>query len=248
MEPSPPRQRFAPFLDPGLGRGLKFPRQIFPGELAVEIRLVGEEVFRQLVAFGIVAFSCHGLFAFRRFAEGIRAMSRWYVVLTGAQQEITTVWRLHLLGLEMFTPVLRRRIRTGRVHKGRNITRLVVRPMFPSYGFVRQIDPGDTDTILGVNGVRDLLRDERAKPVTLPDEAVMAIHAKQQEELEEFIAASRRRGYFGPIKHGHRVRIEDGGIYSGLVATVDKIDARGRIEVLFGMIRHTLPIDMVAAA
>jgi hypothetical protein len=44
------------------------------------------------------------------------------------------------------------------------------------------------------------------------------------------------------------VRVDDGGIYSGLVATVDRIDARGRIDVLFGLIRHTLPIDMVAAA
>ena len=175
-------------------------------------------------------------------------MTPWYVVLTGAQQEITTVWRLHLLGLEMFTPVIRRRIRTGRVHKGRNITRLVVRPMFPSYGFVRQTAALDCNSILGVHGVRDLLRNERDDPVMLPHEAVMAIHAKQQQELEEFIAASRKRGYFGNIKPGHRVRIEDGGIYSGLVATVDKIDTRGRIEVLFGMIRHTLPVDMVAAA
>jgi len=176
-------------------------------------------------------------------------MSAWYVVLTGAQQEITTVWRLHLLGLEMFTPVLRRRIRTGRVHKGRNITRLVVRPMFPSYGFVRQGPGCNTDAILGVHGVRDFLRNEHGQIATLPHEAVLAIHAKQQQELEAFIAASRRgRHFHSNLRVGQRVRVDDGGIYSGLVATVDRIDARGRIDVLFGLIRHTLPIDMVAAA
>ena len=63
--------------------------------------------------------------------------SPWFVVVAAAQQEITTVWRLHLLGLEMFVPVIRRRIRTGRVRQA-GITRLVARPMFPSYGFIRQ--------------------------------------------------------------------------------------------------------------
>ena len=50
-------------------------------------------------------------------------------------------------------------------------------------------------------------------------------------------------------KRGDTVRVDvDGGAYAGLVATVDKIDSRGRIEVLLGMIRHTLPADIVVAA
>ncbi len=44
------------------------------------------------------------------------------------------------------------------------------------------------------------------------------------------------------------VRIDEGSVYSGLIAAVDKVDAKGRIELLFGMIRHTLPADMVVAA
>jgi transcription antitermination factor NusG len=175
--------------------------------------------------------------------------SPWYVVLTAAQQEVTTVWRLHQLGLEMFTPVLRRRIRTGRVHKGRAITRLVIRPMFPSYGFVRQSEGCDVNAILGVRGVRDLLRNERGEIATLPHQAILAIHATQQRELEEFTASHRRGKRFATnLKPGQRVRVDDGGVYSGMVAEVDRIDARGRVEVLFGMIRHTLPIDMVRAS
>jgi hypothetical protein len=50
-------------------------------------------------------------------------------------------------------------------------------------------------------------------------------------------------------RRGDAVRIDaDGGAYAGLVATVDKIDSRGRIEVLLGMIRHTLSADIVVAA
>jgi hypothetical protein len=44
------------------------------------------------------------------------------------------------------------------------------------------------------------------------------------------------------------VRIDaEGGVYAGLIAKVDKIDSKGRIELLLGMIRHTLPADMVVA-
>src|SRR4029077_14500945 len=180
---------------------------------------------------------------------GTLSMSPWFVVLTASQQELPTVWRLHLVGLEMFTPVLRRRIRTGRFRHGQAITRLVARPMFPSYGFVQKNPLLNLDAILRVDGVRDFLRNERDKPVTLPHQAVLAIFAKQQEEHLEFIEAHRRRRRFvGKMHLGDRVRVDDGGIYSGLVATIDAIDARGRIELLFGMIRHSLPAEMVVAA
>ena len=170
--------------------------------------------------------------------------SLWYVLIVGPQQEIPTVWRVHLLGLELFVPVIRRRVKTGRVHKGRHITRLVARPMFPSYGFIRQTGALDTEAILGVRGVRDFLRNERGAAVTLPHEAVLAVYAKQQEELGEFLASRLSN----PFKPGDRVRVDDGGIYSGLVASVDRISGHDRIEVLLGMIRHSLPADMVVAA
>ena len=117
--------------------------------------------------------------------------SPWFVVLVSSQQEITTVWRLHLLGLELFVPVIRRRIKTGRVHNGRAITRLVARPMFIGYGFIRS-GALDIDAIRNVRGVRDLLRNERGEAVTLPHEAVLAVYAKQQEVHGEFLAQARR--------------------------------------------------------
>ena len=68
--------------------------------------------------------------------------------------------------------------------------------------------------------------------------------AKQQEELGEFLASRLSN----PFKPGDRVRVDNGGIYSGLVASVDRISGHDRIEVLLGMIRHSLPADMVVAA
>jgi transcription antitermination factor NusG len=168
----------------------------------------------------------------------------WYVLIIGPQQEITTVWRIHLLGLEMFTPVIRRRVKTGRVHKGRHITRLVARPMFPSYGFIRQSGALDTEAILRVYGVRDFLRNERGAAVTLPHEAVLAIRGKQDEIQDEFLAGRRSN----PFKPGDKVKVDDGGIYTGLVAPVDRVRGHDRVEILFGMIRHSLPADMVVAA
>lgn len=170
-------------------------------------------------------------------------MSPWYVVLTEPQQEVPSVWRCHLLGLELFSPVLRRRVRTGRVHNRHAITRLVVRPMFPGYGFIRQAEALNLAKILALRGVRDFLRNERDGLVTLPHAAVWAIYAKQQEMHEEFLTRERPQ-HFAP---GDLVRVADGGVYSGLIAAVDKINRRGRIEVLFGMIRHSLPAEMVEA-
>jgi hypothetical protein len=97
-------------------------------------------------------------------------------------------------------------------------------------------------------GVRDFMRNERNHFVTLPHAAVLAVFRKQMQEHQTWLQETGgRRG--SAWKRGDTVRVDaDGGAYAGLIATVDKIDSRGRIEVLPGMIRHTLPADMVVAA
>lgn len=172
----------------------------------------------------------------------------WFVVLTQPQQDITTVWRLHELGLEMFVPVVRRRVKTGRTGKnGHKVTRVIAKPMFPGYGFLRETGFG-VDKVLATRGVRDFMRNERGGFVTLPNAAVRAVFRKQMEEQQTWLQESRTRGA-SHWKRGDSVRVDqDGGAYAGLVATVDKIDSKGRIQVLLGMIRHTLPADMVVAA
>lgn len=173
----------------------------------------------------------------------------WYVMLTQPQQDLTTVWRLHELGLEMFVPVVRKRVKTGRIGKnGHKVTRVIAKPMFPGYGFLRTIGITDHRKIADVRGVRDFMRDTDHKPITLPDIAVQTVFRKQMEEHVEWMQNQRtRRGVIW--KRGDHVRVDqEGGAYAGLLAVVDKVDSKGRIEILFGMIRHKVPADMVVAA
>jgi transcription antitermination factor NusG len=165
----------------------------------------------------------------------------WHVMLTEPQQDLTTVWRLHELGLEMFVPVVRRRVKTGRIgRKGHKVTRIVAKPMFPGYGFLR-VTEGLATSVKSTRGIRDFMRNERGEFVTLPHEAVVTVFRKQMQEQYEFLKQSQ-------FRRGDTVQIDrDGGAWAGLVATVDRIDSKGRIQVLLGMIRHTLPADMVVA-
>jgi transcription antitermination factor NusG len=173
----------------------------------------------------------------------------WFVMLTEPQQDLNTVWRLHELGLELFVPVLRRRVKTGRIGRhGHKLTRVIAKPMFPGYGFLRAVGIDDHTKVEDVRGVRDFMRRPDGDPVVLPHQAVMAVLQKQLQEHQDWLRTSGARR--GPKwKRGDMVRVDvDGGAYAGLVAIVDKIDIKGRLEVLFGMIRHTLPADMVVAA
>lgn len=177
--------------------------------------------------------------------------SDWFVVLTEPQQALQAVYRLHEMELELFVPVIRRRVPTGRRGKnGHKVTRIMARPMFPGYGFVRRRGISDINQLIDVRGVRDVMRIQ-GRPVSLPDAAVMAVFRKQFEQQQEWIAetAGGKRRTASVFKRGDRVRVDDdGGAYAGFVATVDKVDGKGRVEVLLGMIRHWLPGEMVVAA
>src|ERR1700730_16053201 len=95
--------------------------------------------------------------------------SSWFVMLTEPQQDLTTVWRLHELGLEMFVPVIRKRVKTGRIGKnGHKVTRVIAKPMFPGYGFLRITGIRDYDAVKDVRGVRDFMLDVAGNPIQLP--------------------------------------------------------------------------------
>ena len=182
--------------------------------------------------------------------------SPWFVMLTAPQQDLTTVWRLHELGLEMFVPVIRRRVKTGRIGRnGQKVTRVIAKPMFPGYGFLRATETNSPESLIwrerqrtGVRGVREFMRDAAHAPITLPHQAVLAVFQKQTQQHWEWLqTVGVRRGALW--KRGDLVRVDaEGGAYAGLVATVDKVCGKDRIELLFGMIRHSVRADMVVAA
>lgn len=175
----------------------------------------------------------------------------WYVVLCEPQQEVSTVWRLHEMGKELYIPIIRRRVKTGRTGRnGQKVTRILPRPMFPGYGLMRRTGITNINDLLAVRGVREVLRDQ-GTPIVLPHEAVLAIFRKQSQKHQDFVQENvswRRRPKFKP---GASVRVAaEGNVYEGLLASIEKDDGKGRIEILLGMakIRHTLPADMVVAA
>jgi transcription antitermination factor NusG len=176
----------------------------------------------------------------------------WYVMLTEPQQDLTTVWRLHELGLEMFVPVIRKRVPTGRRGlNGHKVTRVIAKPMFPGYGFLRTIGINDYRKIEDVRGVRGFMLDIMGNPVTLPHPVVRAVFRKQFEEQQAWIAANGGRKAL-KWKAGDDVRIdEDGGAFAGLMATIESIDSKDRIHVLLkgaSGFRTVLPADIVVAA
>jgi transcription antitermination factor NusG len=171
----------------------------------------------------------------------------WFVILTTPQQQFKAVERLHDQGRELYVPWIAKRVPSGRIGKnGQKITRLIGKPLFQGYGFIRSTGILDMTKIREVYGVSDFFR-VLGRPVLLPHEAVMAIRQKQYElQSIENQKVTKRKSKF---KLGDRVRVDEaGGVYAGMVATIDKIDSQGRLGVLFGMIRYTLPADKVVAA
>jgi len=175
------------------------------------------------------------------------AESPWCVVLTELRQELQNVWRLHELGLELYVPIVRERRATKKkdVH-GRKIVVLHPRPMFPGYGFLRTVGRSMAE-IEGVRGVNRILRyGATANICLLPHSAIMDIRNIEIEKHREMLRAKGRP--VSRFKRGDLVRVDNGSVYTGLTAHIDSIDAKGRVELLFGMIRHWIPADMVVAA
>lgn len=173
----------------------------------------------------------------------------WYVVLIEPQQEIPTMWRIHETKRELFVPIIRKRVVTGRTGRnGHKTTRIIPRPMFPGYGLIRRTGVDDLNELIDIRGVRQVLRD-KGDPVVLPHLAVLAVLRKQSQKHLEFTSENVRRRQPSKFKRGDSVRVEsEGSVYDGMLAQVDKVDGKGRVEVLLGMIRHKLPADMVVAA
>lgn len=184
----------------------------------------------------------------------------WLVVLLEPQQEIPTTYRIHEDSRELFVPIIRRRVKTGRTGRnGQKVTRIIPKPMFPGYGLIRAKAYGkNINHLLAVRGVRDVLRDKSqtetgewlGRPITIPHEAVLAIFRKQSQKHHEFHQefSWRKRPRFKP---SDKVRIEaEGNVYDGQLATIEKDDGGARIKVLLGMARisHSLPAEMVVSA
>lgn len=181
-----------------------------------------------------------------RVIQGVA--SAWHILLIEPQQEVTTVWRMHELGLELYSPIVRRQVQTGRrLPTGRKVMRVAPKPMFPGYAFL-PVGVSDLNDVRRVKGVRDILQDvARARLVELPHEAVMAIRTKEYDEhiryMEETMPKKRRPRF----RAGDMIRV-DAGPFADAVRRVEQADGAGRVMVLHGMVKLWLEADMVVAA
>lgn len=171
----------------------------------------------------------------------------WYIVLTQSGRELTTVWRLHRMDLELYVPSVIRRIKVGGWRsKTVKVRTPQPRPMFQGYGFLRCDSVRSVADVTRCEGVRGLMPRWDGLPAVLPHQAIMAIRAKQLEQHKIMLGEKGVRP--SNFKVGQSVRFDDDSVYHGLVATIEAIDTQGRIKVMLGMLRHSVSGDRVQAA
>lgn len=171
----------------------------------------------------------------------------WYIVLTQPGRELTTVWRLHRMDLELYVPSVIRRIKVGGWRsKTIKVRTPQPRPMFQGYGFLRCDSVKSVADVTRCDGVRGLMPRWDGQPAVLPHEAIMAVRAKQLEQHR--IALAEKGVRPSSFKIGDNIRIDDDTVYHGLVSKIEEIDTQGRIKIMLGMIRHVVSADRVVAA
>jgi transcriptional antiterminator RfaH len=154
--------------------------------------------------------------------------ARWYVVHTRPNSERKAELNLEAQGFKTFLPQIERTIR----HARRLTT--VRRPLFPRYLFVR-LDIG-RDRWLSVNGTIGVSRlfTLGGRPVAVPFGIVETLRAHSDAGLTRLDHS---------LAEGQRVRILSGPL-AEFTATVLRLDARGRVDVLLEIMGAAIPVSV----
>ena len=147
----------------------------------------------------------------------------WLVVNTHAHRERLAVENLDRQSFEAYCPQLQKILRT------RGVPRVVLRPLFPGYIFVRA-DPEDKKLwrpILSTYGVRQLVRLGENCPSSIDPRFIAALRTR---EVEGAVVRPP-----SPYQVGQDIRIA-GGPFDGLVATILQIDDKERLVVLMDLL------------
>lgn len=158
-------------------------------------------------------------------------MSKWYIVRAATRQEAKAVRSLREAKFEAYCPMLTRWSRLGR--RGDRWAR-VQSALFPGYLFV-QIGDGQFATVEAADGVHAVLRYTTTSgdrsPRKAPDGLVETIQQADDEgKFDNTLTPQEEAGF----AVGRQVKVTVGAWW-GHVATIIKLDAKGRIAVL-----HTL--------
>lgn len=162
-------------------------------------------------------------------------MAEWFVVRAATRQEAKAVKSLREAGLEAYCPMTVRWSRLGR--RGDRWDRLYS-ALFPGYLFC-QIRPGEFATVEAADGVCGVLRyttssGERS-PRTTPAGLVETIRqADDAGEFDNTLTPQEEAGF----AIGRQVKVKVGAWW-GHIATITKLDSKGRIAVLHSLFGRT---------
>ena len=154
---------------------------------------------------------------------------RWYVVNTQPHAENRVIRNLQRQGYRVFCPRLRKTVRHARKIK------VSLVPLFPSYVFV-QIDICSQQwrSVSGTFGVaRLIMQGELPQPVPPGIVEVLLDGAGSEGEM----------AWTSPLNVGQAVRISEGPL-SGLLATLEQLDERGRVRVLLQLLGRAVSVSM----
>lgn len=156
------------------------------------------------------------------------AASPWVVVNTHPHREHIALENLQRQEFDAYCPVIRKR----RSHARRVET--VLRPLFPSYLFVRDPRLGRWRPILSTYGVRSLVR--AGEELSFIDHAFIA--SLKAREIEGAIVRPP-----SPYRVGQRIAIA-AGPFDGLVATIIELDDKDRLVVLLDLMRRGIKVTL----
>jgi len=154
----------------------------------------------------------------------------WAVVNTHPHREhiaLENLWRQDFVS---YCPMIRKRIRSARRAQE------VLRPLFPSYVFVRAADAPQWRPILSTYGVRTMVR--FGDQLSLLDNRF--IESLRAREVDGAIVKPDR-----PFAVGQEVRMA-GGPFDGLVAKIIETREKDRLIVLLNMLNQPVRVKVTA--
>jgi transcription antitermination factor NusG len=165
-------------------------------------------------------------------ASPLQGSERWFVAQTLCHREKLASIHLGAQGFRTFLPRFKKTVRHARS------LREVIAPLFPGYIFV-EIDPG-RDRWRSINGTFGVMRLVSAHhcPIPVPAGVVENLLARVDE-----LGLMR---FDRDLKPGQPVRVV-AGPFTQLFGVLQRLDAKGRVEVLLNIMGRQAAVTMERA-
>ncbi|MCW1400954.1 transcriptional activator RfaH [Novosphingobium sp. MW5] len=159
---------------------------------------------------------------------------RWYVAETLPQEELRAIENVKKQGFEVFFPRFRKVRRHARKRD------VVLAPVFPGYVFVRMdVRTTHWTAINSTRGVKRLLGFGRRLPQAVDPEVIEDLICRCDNGIMKQIS--------GELAPGDRV-VMNTGPFADFVATIQSLDTRGRVNILFEIMGGSKSINVPSAA